>query len=90
MKTGVRNIIKNQCSCLEIWIYCTSIFRISHLNLFGHVNRMESKRKVSQIFNNNPEGSRLNGRSKNRWWNCVQTDINKCKTAKLKERSINN
>jgi len=29
------------------------------LNLIGHVNRMDSNRKVSQVFNNNPKGSRL-------------------------------
>ena len=30
----------------------------------GHVSRMNSKRKVSQVFNNNPQGSRLRGQSK--------------------------
>ena len=34
---------------------------------------MDSKRKVSQVFDNNLQGSRLRGRPKNRWWNCVQT-----------------
>ena len=34
-------------------------------------NRMDSERKVSQLFNNNPNGSRPKGRPKNRWWNCV-------------------
>jgi len=29
------------------------------LNCIGHVNRMNSKRKVSQVFNNNPQGSSL-------------------------------
>jgi hypothetical protein len=32
----------------------------------GHVNRMDSTRKVSQIFNNNPQGRRVRGRPKNR------------------------
>jgi hypothetical protein len=27
--------------------------------------------------------------TKNRWWNCVQTDINKCKITNWKERSKN-
>jgi hypothetical protein len=36
-----------------------SIVRLSRLNWIGHVNRMDSKRKVSQAFNNNPQGSRL-------------------------------
>jgi len=34
-----------------------SFVRISHLNWIGHVNRMESKRKLSLVFNNNPYGS---------------------------------
>jgi len=36
-----------------------SFVRISWLNWIGHVNRMNSKRKVSEVFNNNPQGSRL-------------------------------
>jgi hypothetical protein len=34
-----------------------SFVRISQLNWIGHVNRMESKRKLSLVFNNNPYGS---------------------------------
>jgi hypothetical protein len=45
--------------------------------------------KVSQVFNNNPQGSQLRQRPKNRWWNCVQTCINKCKITNWKERSKN-
>ena len=63
-----------------------SFVRVGRLNWIGHVNRMDSKRKVSQVFNNNPQGSRLRGRPKNRW-NCVQTDISKCKITHWKERS---
>jgi len=40
--------------------------RISRLNWIGHVNRMDSKRKVSQVFNNNLQGSRLRVRANNR------------------------
>ena len=29
------------------------------------------------------------GKTKNRWWNCVQSDINKCKITNWKGRSIN-
>jgi hypothetical protein len=64
-----------------------SIVRISPLNWIGRVNRMDSKRKVDQVFNNNPQGSRLRGRSKSRWWNSVQTDINRCKIKIWKGRS---
>ena len=35
--------------------------RISWLNCIGHVNRMDSNIKVSQVFNNKPQGSRLRG-----------------------------
>jgi hypothetical protein len=57
------------------------------LNWIGHVNRMNSKRKVSEVCNCNPQGRQLTGRPKNRWWNCVQTDIGKCKITNWKERS---
>ena len=43
--------------------------------------------KVSQAFNNNPKGSGLRGRPNNRWWNCVETNINKCQIANWNERS---
>jgi hypothetical protein len=50
------------------------------LNWISQLNRMDGKRKVSQVFNDSPQGSRLRGRPKNRWRNCVQTDsLNKCK-----------
>ena len=39
-------------------------FRINLLILIGHVNRMDSNRRVSQVFNNNRKVSRLTGRSK--------------------------
>ena len=41
-----------------------SFVRISFLNWIGAVNVMDSKRKVSQIFNSNVQGSRLRGRPK--------------------------
>jgi hypothetical protein len=66
-----------------------SFVRINWLKWTGHVNRMDSKRKVSQIFNDNPQGHRLRGRPKNRCWNCVQIDINRCKIENWKERSKN-
>jgi len=62
-----------------------SFVRISRLNWIGHVNGMDSKRKVSQVFNNNRQGSRLIGRLQANFWNCVQTDINKCKIKNWKE-----
>jgi hypothetical protein len=59
--------------------------RITGLNWIGRFNRMDRGSKVNQVFGNNPQGSRLKGRPKNRWWNCVQTDINKCKITNWKE-----
>jgi hypothetical protein len=38
--------------------------RIFRLNWICHLNRMGSKRIISQVFNNNPQGSRLRGRPK--------------------------
>jgi hypothetical protein len=35
-----------------------SFVRVSRWNWIGHVNRMDSKRKVSQVFNNHPQRSR--------------------------------
>jgi len=48
-----------------------------------------NNRKVNLVSNNNPQASQLRGQSKNRWWNCVQTDINNCKITNWKERSKN-
>jgi hypothetical protein len=58
-----------------------SFVRISWLNWIGHVNRMDSKRKVSQSFNNNPQWSGLRGRPNKRWWNCVKRIV---RNARLK------
>ena len=66
-----------------------SFFRKYLLNWIVDVNRTGGTRKVSQVFNNNPQGSRLSGRPNNGWWNCVQTDINRCKIENWKQRSIN-
>ena len=38
-----------------------SFLRISQLNWIGHVNRTESKKKISQVFKNNLQGSQLRG-----------------------------
>jgi len=49
----------------------------------GHINRTDSTRKVSQVFNNNPQLSRVRGRSRDRRRHYIQTDINaKVKTGK--------
>jgi hypothetical protein len=41
-----------------------SFVTISRLNWIGHINKMDSKRKVCQVFNNNHQGNRLRGRPK--------------------------
>jgi len=58
--------------------------RISWLNWIGHVNKIDSERKVIQVLNSDPPESPLRGRPKYRWWSCVQTDINKCKITNRK------
>ena len=62
---------------------------ISCLIWIGHFNRIDNTRKVIQVFKNNPQGNRLRGRPKSRWWNCVQTGINKCKITNWEEMSKN-
>ena len=59
---------------------------MSKLNWIVHVSRMDNTRKVSQVFNNNPQGNRLRGCQKNTWCSCVQTDVNKCKITNWKDR----
>jgi hypothetical protein len=38
-----------------------SFVRVSRLNWIGHGTRMDTKRKGSQVFHNNSQGSRLSG-----------------------------
>ena len=45
-------------------LYTLSFVRISRLNWIGRVSRMGSKRKVSQVHNNNPQGSGVRGQEK--------------------------
>jgi hypothetical protein len=56
-----------------------SFVRVSRLNWLRYINRMECKGQVSQEFTNNAQRSQLRKQKKNRWWNCVQTGINKRK-----------
>ena len=63
-----------------------SIVRISRLNWIGHVNGMDSKIKVTQVFNNNPQGIRLIEGPKKQMVK-LQTDINNCKITNLEEKS---
>jgi hypothetical protein len=61
-----------------------SFLRVTRWNWIGHINRMDSKRKVSQVFNNNPQGGGLKGQPKSRWWNCVQTHVDQSKITNWK------
>ena len=63
---------------------CDSFARMNRLKRIGHVNRMDSQLAVSQVFCNISQGSGVRGRPKNRWWNCVQADINR---RKIKNRA---
>jgi hypothetical protein len=55
-----------------------SFVRLRRLNWILLSTRMYCKRKVSQVFKNNPGASRRRGRQKNGWWNYVQTVIKYC------------
>jgi len=44
---------------------------------------------LDTLFKNNHHGSRLRGRPKSKWRNCVRTDINEFKIKNWKERSNN-
>ena len=66
-----------------------SFVRISRLKEIRYVNRLDSKRAVSQIFSNNPQGSRLRTRPKNKWWDCVQAYINRRKIKNWQQSSNN-
>jgi hypothetical protein len=54
----------------------------------GHVNRMDSKRKVSQVLNSNFHGKWVRGQL-NKQIVELYTDINRCKITNWKERSKN-
>lgn len=64
-------------------------FLIIRLSWICRINRMDSKRHESKVFNNNPPGSRLRGRPNKRWQNCVKTHINSYKIRNRKESSKN-
>jgi hypothetical protein len=70
----------------QISYHPRQLFNQTRFEIVGHVNRMENERTLSQVFNNNPQGSRPRGRPRNRWWNCVQKYIKKCKINNWKER----
>ena len=52
-----------------------SFIKLNRLRWVGHVSRMDANKKVYQMCYTHPEGKRLRGRPKNRWWDSVQKDI---------------
>ena len=64
-----------------------SFVGMGRMDWIGHVNRVDSKSKVSQVFNNNSSGKSTKGTTKSKWWNCVQTGIIKCKIRNWQEES---
>jgi hypothetical protein len=53
-----------------------SFVRVSQQKWIVHVNRMDSERAVSQVFNNNnTQESQLKGQPKNTQRNCVQAEL---------------
>ena len=69
-----------------------SFIKLNRLRWIGHVSRMDANKKVHQVCYIHPQGKRLRGRPKNRWWDSVQKDISKCKikcwTQLAKDRGI--
>lgn len=62
--------------------------RFQRLRWLGHITRMEASRKVKMVFNNNPDGTRLRGRPRNRWWNCVRADVDRFKITNWSELAM--
>ena len=62
--------------------------RLDRLRWIGHTNRMSNNRKVKQIFKLQPQGTRLRGRPKNKWWDCVHEDLEKCKIKNWEQLSM--
>ena len=52
-----------------------SFIKLNRLRWIGQVSRMDANKKVHQVCYTRPEGKRLRGRPKNRWWDSVQKDI---------------
>ena len=52
-----------------------SFIRISRLRWLGHVGRMENHRKVKMVTIQKIEGTRLRGRPRLRWMDCVECDL---------------
>ena len=55
-----------------------SFIKLNWLRWIGHIHRMENTRKITQVFYNNPQGSRQRGRPSFRRLDDVQTDLEKC------------
>ena len=51
------------------------------------MNWMDKERKVYNIFYNQPQGTRVRGRPKNQWMDCVFSDIKESKIMNWKEQS---
>ena len=58
-----------------------SFIRLNRLRWIGHVNRVDKERKVYNIFYIQPQDTRVRERPKNRWKDCVLSDIIKLEGA---------
>jgi hypothetical protein len=52
-----------------------SIYKISEINIYGHVNRMEDNKNVKATVKWNPTDRRSRGRPKTRWKDDVEADL---------------
>jgi len=64
-----------------------SFVRISRLIWIGHDNRIDSNRKVRQVFNNNPQRSVTTGRPKKNGGTVYKQTLIDAKLKNRKERS---
>jgi hypothetical protein len=52
-----------------------SFVNVSRLDWISCANTMENKGQLNQVFANKSQESRLTGRPRNGWYDCVQTDM---------------
>jgi hypothetical protein len=63
MKIGEINTINKKMQTFG-YLYILSIVRRCQFKWVGHFNRIDRNRKISDLFKNNPQGSRMKRRSK--------------------------
>ena len=79
MKTNDTWRRRNKSELMNVYVYedvdIISFIRLSRMRWIGHVIRLDKERKIFNIFYNQPQGTRIRGRSKNRWMDSILSDI---------------